>query len=87
MSQLARSRVLKQLLNRSTWLLAIVSLLWLSMIAPAATMVALLAGSEFHSFWIISLLFLPVVLALLMLVFRTRVRTFRMLFFQYLGIS
>ena len=87
MSQLARSRVLKQLLNRSTWLLAIVSLLWLSMIAPAATMVALLAGSEFHSFWIISLLFLPVVLALLMLVFRTWVRTFRMLFFQYLGIS
>lgn len=76
-----------QLLFKSRWLVAIVSLLWLSMIAPAATLIALLSGASFHSFWGVSLFILPAVFLLLFVVLRSRNRSLRWLVFQYLGVS
>lgn len=78
---------MEQLLSRLKWPIAIVSLIWLSMIAPAATVVALLSGGSFYSLWGISLWTVPVVFLLLMAVFRSRNRSFRWLVFQYLGVS
>ncbi len=66
---------------------AIVSLLWLSMIAPAVTLIALLSGASFHWLWSVSLLILPAVFLLLFVVLRTRHRSLRWVVFQYLGVS
>ncbi len=76
-----------QLLFKLRWPVAVVSLLWLSMVAPAATLFALLSGASFYSLWSASLLILPALLLLLLVVLRTRNRSLRWLVFQYLGVS
>ena len=79
--------IMRQALSRLKWLVAILCLLWLSMIAPAATVVALLSGASFYSLWSVSLWVIPAMFLLLLAVFRSRNRSFRWLVFQYLGIS
>ncbi|ASJ75681.1 metallophosphoesterase [Granulosicoccus antarcticus] len=77
----------RQLFSKLKWPAAMISLLWLSMIAPPITLAALLSGASFYSFWSISLWVLPAMFLLLLAVFRTRSRSFRWWVFQYLGVS
>jgi hypothetical protein len=61
--------------------------LWLAIIAPLASMLALTSGDAFYSLLDQSLFFLPWPLLLLLGVFRTKNKTFRWWVFQYLGVS
>lgn len=74
-------------MNTLLRIFAIGTLLWLTFIAPLATLLALLNGLPFFSWWLISLLLLPFPLMLLAGVFRLKSPSFRWWVFQYLGIS
>lgn len=67
-------------------LLVAVVVLWLVIIAPFASIFALLNGAAFNAWWVKSLLILPWPLLLLFAVFQTKNSTFRWWVFQYLGI-
>jgi len=67
--------------------LAAGTLLWLVFIAPPATLLALLNGLPFYSWWLSSLLLIPLPLLLLVSVLRFKNTSFRWWVFQYLGIS
>ncbi|MGQ7845245.1 metallophosphoesterase [Granulosicoccus sp. 3-233] len=64
-----------------------VAVLWLVFIAPPATVLALLQGAAFHAGWLSSLMFIPLPLVLLIVVFRSSSAGIRWWIFQYLGIS
>ena len=87
MDPLPNRRVKCLVLAKLKWLVAIVCLLWLSMVAPFATLAALLSGAVFYALWSTSLWIVPIVLLLLLAVFRSRNRSVRWLVFQYLGVS
>ena len=87
MSSTTKRRIIGQLVRQLKWPVSYNCLLWLSMIAPLATLTALLSGASFYAFWGISLWVVPVIFLLVRAVFRSRNRPFRWLVFQYLGIS
>ncbi len=67
--------------------LAICIVLWLTFIAPFASIFALLFGNPFYAWWFNSLVLLPAPILLLIGVFRSKSATFRWSVFQYLGVS
>lgn len=67
--------------------LAISIVLWLTFIAPFASMLALIEGDPFYAGWFKSLVLLPAPILLLLAVFRSKSATFRWSVFQYLGVS
>lgn len=87
MSPTTKHGIIGQLFRRLKRPFAVICLLWLSMIAPLATLTALLSGASFYAFWGISLWFVPAIFLLVLAVFRSRNQPFRWLVFQYLGIS
>lgn len=75
------------ILNGILRILGVGLLLWLAMIAPFASILAMLDGQAFYAKWLKSLLFLPWPFVLLAGVFRSKNAKFRWTVFQYLGVS
>lgn len=73
--------------GRVIWFIAVGALLWLAIIAPFASILALLSGEAFYAWWSESLLTLPWPFLLFFGVFRSRNTAFRWVVFQYLGVS
>ncbi len=74
-------------MNALLRIIAIGAVLWLVFIAPPATLLALLQGAPFHAWWLSSLWLLPLPVALLFSVFRSKSASYRWWVFQYLGVS
>lgn len=74
-------------IRRVVWLVTAGVFLWLAIIAPLASILALLSGEAFYALWAKSMLILPWPYLLLLGVFRSKNKTFRWWVFQYLGVS